>query len=105
VSNLFLVRDGCLCTPPATGPLLAGRTRARLLALAEELMIPSRELVVPREALDAAEEIFLTGSVKEVVPIVKVDEGLVGDGRPGAVTRRLQEAYRRHVQQALAEMT
>ena len=105
VSNLFLVRDGCLCTPPAAGPLLAGRTRARLLALAEELKIPSRELVVPREALDTAEEIFLTGSVKEVVPIVRMDERPVGNGRPGAVTRRLQEAYRLHVQQELAETT
>lgn len=93
-SNLFLVRSGVLHTPPlASGPL-PGITRAAVLEVAERLGIRIDTAPLPPEALDGAEEVFLTGSLREIVPVVQVGAKRVGDGRPGPLTRRLLTAYR-----------
>lgn len=102
VSNLFLVRGGGLATPEGADGLLAGRTRERVLALAAGLGLAcvARRLL-PADLL-AADEAFTAGSVREIVPVVTVDGAPIGSGRPGPLTRRLQEAYRGLVAEALA---
>jgi branched-subunit amino acid aminotransferase/4-amino-4-deoxychorismate lyase len=74
---------------------LAGITRATVLELAREQRIPSEEVeLFPRDLYDA-DEAFITSSVREVVPVIKVDGLPVGAGLPGPLTRRLQAAYRK----------
>lgn len=83
-----------LVTPPE-GALLPGITRARVLALARASGLEVREAPLHGDALRGAREAFLTSSVREIVPLVRVDGAPVGDGAPGPVTRALQVAYRR----------
>jgi branched-chain amino acid aminotransferase len=89
--NIFLVRDGALLTPALDGTLLAGITRDSILRIASDLGIPVREQRIPREMLYCADEVFFTGTAAEVTPVRSVDRIVVGDGRTGPVTRRLQE--------------
>jgi branched-chain amino acid aminotransferase len=91
--NLFLVRDGVLRTPALDGTMLAGVTRDSVIRLARRLEIPVEEGIVPRETLYTADELFFTGTASELTPIRSVDRIPVGSGRPGPVTRRLQEEY------------
>jgi branched-chain amino acid aminotransferase len=98
-SNIFIVRGGTLLTPPARLGLLPGITRDVVVRLgrAQDLHVEERAFDL-REML-IADEAFLTGSVKEIVPIVGVDRTRIGEGRPGPWTKRLQEAYARDVAQ------
>jgi branched-chain amino acid aminotransferase len=91
--NVFLVRKGTLITPTVDGSLLSGITRDTVLVLAAELGIPVREQPIPRETLYMADEIFLTGTASEVVPVRSVDRTPVGNGKAGPITRRLQRRY------------
>lgn len=93
-SNVFAVVDGRLVTPPVGSGLLAGVTRATVLELAEDEGLPVAEAPLALATLYAADELFLTASTREVVPVVRVDETEIGTGRPGPVTARLLEAYR-----------
>ena len=96
-SNIFLVMDGELLTPPLELGLLAGRTRSTVLSVAESEGIPIRQTPFTISNTWGAEEAFLSGSVKEIVPIIAVDGHPVGEGTPGPVTRLLQNKYRRGV--------
>ena len=100
-SNVFLVMDGELLTPPLNLGLLAGRTRSAVLSVAEAEGIPTRQTPFTISNTCGAEEAFLSGSVKEIVPIIEVDGRAVGDGVPGPVTRLLQKKYRRGVMDSL----
>ena len=91
--NLFLVRDGVLITPFLDGTSLAGITRDAVITLAEDLGIPFREQLVPRESLYVADELFFTGTASEVTPVRSVDRIEIGEGKAGPVTRALQERY------------
>jgi branched-chain amino acid aminotransferase len=91
--NLFLVRDGILHTPPFSSALLPGITRASVIQLAEELGCKVKEMVIPREMVYVADELFFTGTAAEITPIRSVDKQLVGSGKPGPVTMRLQSAF------------
>lgn len=95
-SSLFVVRDGALSTVPASG-ILPGVTRHVVLELAARAGIPTLEQPLTRKDLAACEEIFLTSSVAEIVPVVKMAHETVGNGHPGPVTRALQRLYRRAV--------
>lgn len=97
VSNLFLVQDGAVMTPGRDGDFLAGRTRERIIDLLAGLGIRTGRRPLDRGDLAAAAEVFVASSVREILPVVRVDGETVGDGRPGAVTRRLQEAYRQQM--------
>ncbi len=91
---VMLVRDGRLVTPSVTSDILESITRATLIELARaELGLEVVERTVDRSELWAAEEILACGSGWEVVPIVSVDRLPVGEGKPGRITRALQEAY------------
>ena len=93
-SNVMAVVDGTLVTYPKCNYILAGITRDRILALAAGLGIPVREGAIPVDRLHGVDELFLTGTTTEVMPVVRVDGRPVGSGKPGVVTRRLMEAYR-----------
>jgi len=94
ISNVFIVCGGRLLTPPVEEGLLAGITRAAVLELAAEAGVPAeqRPLAV-RDCLDA-DEMFLTNSIMELLPVGRVERSEVGDGLPGPVTRQLAEAYK-----------
>ena len=102
-ANLFWVRGGRLLTPHPEAGCLPGIARALVMDLAEALGLPVEEGLFPASDLAGADEAFLTSSVVEVTPVVAVDGWPVGTGRPGPWTRRLQQAYRRRVRQALGE--
>lgn len=91
--NLFLVVEGALVTPPLSSSILGGITRRTIITLAEELGIPVREMVVPREMLYLADELFFCGTAAEVTPIRSVDRITVGPGKRGPVTEKLQTAF------------
>jgi branched-chain amino acid aminotransferase len=92
--NIFCVRDGVIRTPPAAqSPVLPGITRDSLIRLAEELGHEVRERTFTRDWMYIADELFLCGTAAEVTPVREVDDRTVGDGRPGPITRALQEAF------------
>lgn len=93
-SNVFAVVDGVLVTPPADAGLLAGVTRATVLDLAPRVGVRTREAPLPLATVEAADEVLLTASTREVVPVVRVDETVIGRGQPGPVAARLLAAYR-----------
>lgn len=92
-SNLFLVTDGALRTPPPTCGALPGITRATVLELAPRLGLQATEEALDVNALGDAKEAFLTSSLREIVPLVVVEGLRIGPGQPGDVTRRIQQAY------------
>jgi branched-chain amino acid aminotransferase len=91
--NLFLVKRGCLVTPPLSSSILAGITRDTILTLAREEGIPVREDRITRDELYLADEAFFTGTAAEVTPIREVDDRRIGAGAPGPITLRLQRRY------------
>ncbi len=91
--NLFLVQRGRLYTPPVAAGILAGITRDSVLTLAADLGIAVSECELPRELLYGCDEVFLTGTAAEITPVRSVDRKPVGNGKPGAVTRALQDAF------------
>jgi branched-chain amino acid aminotransferase len=91
--NLFLVFDGALHTPPASAALLDGITRHTLIVLAREAGIPVVERDLPREYLYLCDELFMCGTAAEITPIRSVDGRDVGAGKPGPLTRRMQDLF------------
>jgi len=90
--NFFLVRDGQISTPELTS-CLDGITRATIFTLAEELGYRIREKRITRDEVYVADEAFFTGTAAEVVPIRELDGRLIGSGRRGPVTEKLQTLY------------
>ena len=91
--NLFLVFDGVLHTTPASAAILHGITRHSLMTLARDAGMQVVERDLPREYLYFADEIFMCGTAAEITPIRSVDAKPVGSGKPGLVTRRIQELF------------
>lgn len=100
-SNLFLVVAGRLATASLDSGILPGVTREAVLEVARDLGIETVEGQIPPSELLRAEEVFLTTSVREVLPVVVVDGKAVGDGKPGPTSRRLLAGYRELVQREL----
>jgi branched-chain amino acid aminotransferase len=98
-SNLFIVKDGTALTPPLDAGLLPGITREFVFEVAADRAIPAREAVLRDEDLFGADEVFLTSSTRELVPIVRVDDRTVGNGRPGPVTGALLDRFRARAQE------
>jgi branched-chain amino acid aminotransferase len=94
-SNFFIVRGGQVLTPPLSAGLLPGITRAFVLELAAELGLPAREERLAPEDLRSADEAFITGTTREVTPVVLVDTAPIGGGKPGPISRRLLDHFRR----------
>ena len=91
--NLFLVFDGALHTTPVSAALLNGLTRNSIITLARDNGIEVIERDLPREYLYLCDELFMCGTAAEITPIRSVDGRQVGTGKPGAVTRRIQELF------------
>jgi branched-chain amino acid aminotransferase len=92
-ANFFMVRRGAALTPKSAAGLLEGVTRAFIFELGRELGIDVREEVLLPEDLATADEMFITSTTRELSPVVKVDDRVVGSGKPGPVTRQLLERY------------
>jgi len=96
-SNVFVVRDGALYTPPENANILPGITRAHLIEVAAELGRPLHLTALTPADLASADEVFISSSLREVLSVVRVDDRPVGGGRPGPVTRALHAAFRARV--------
>jgi len=92
--NIFITVGETLLTPPVEAGILDGITRAVVIELARDEGIPVAEKLFPVTEVYTADECFLTGTAAELVPVVHVDARVVGDGKPGAVTKRLLKRFR-----------
>jgi branched-chain amino acid aminotransferase len=99
-ANLFTVKDGVVLTPPVDAGLLPGITREFIFEIGEANGIRVREAVLKDADLYGADEAFLTSTTREAVPIVTVDGRTIGSGRPGPVTLRLLDEFRRAARSA-----
>ncbi len=92
--NIFIVKNGVVKTPPVTAGILEGCTRNALLKLAKDAGIPAQEVNLQRYDLYAADECFLTGTAAELIAVTKIDGRILGDGKPGPMTRKLLGMFR-----------
>lgn len=92
--NIFVVKKGVLLTPTTGSGSLYGITRGVVMELAIEAGIPLREMEMSRYDLYTADELFLTGTAAEVVPVAEYDKRQIGDGRPGPITLQLMARFR-----------
>jgi len=93
-TNLFAVKADVVRTAPLSNLILPGITRQLVIEAALRSGIDVREEAIPIEDLTAADEVFITGTTTEVVPVLRLDAAAVGDGKPGRVTRRIAALYR-----------
>ncbi len=91
--NIFIVKNGVLITPPAYAGILEGITRNSVMDLACEKGIPVEEKLFTMFDVYTADEVFLTGTAAEVIPCINVDGRIIGDGKPGDLTRGLIAAF------------
>ncbi|MFN3408137.1 MAG: branched-chain-amino-acid transaminase [Limisphaerales bacterium] len=91
--NVFIVKRGALQTPPLSAGALYGITRGTVMDLAREAGLAVTEPQLTRYDLFNADECFITGTAAEIVPVVKIDGRIIGDGKPGPLTRMLEERY------------
>src|SRR5689334_379472 len=101
--NLFLVKDGSLVTNDKDSSILMGVTRASVLEIAQDLGIDTRVAPIAVEDILHADELFFTGTAVEVTAIREVDTHVVGDGKPGPVTRRIQDTFNEAVRGQLPQ--
>jgi len=92
-SNLFMVKDGLIVTPPKGSKLLPGITRDLLVELSRSHGLALEERDIPEAELRQADEIWMSSSTRELVPVLRLDGAPVGDGRPGPVWQRMYELY------------
>ena len=97
VSNVMVVKAGRVFTAPEGEQILSGVTRTLVVELARKEGLPVEERFVTLDELLHADEIFLTGTTVEVLPVVRIDEKPVGSGKPGPVTQKLQAAFQRAI--------
>jgi branched-chain amino acid aminotransferase len=98
VSNIFLVKDSVLKTPPRDTPVLPGITRAVVIESAQAVGIEVRETSLDIDDLLDADEVFITNTGMEVVPVIRVEKHDIGNGQPGPIARDLLDHYRIRVE-------
>lgn len=98
-SNFFLVRGGAALTPKSSAGLLEGVTRAFLFEVGQEVGVEVRDETLYPNDLEGADEAFITSTTRELSPVTRIDDRPIGSGRPGPVTIRLLEGYRRRARE------
>jgi len=98
--NVYIVRDGVVQTPTTFDGILEGVTRKVIISLCQKLGIPLLEKTLQRHDLYIADEMFLSGTGAEVIAVTKIDGRMIGRGEAGPVTRRVMEAFHKHVRAA-----
>ncbi|WXG40391.1 MAG: branched-chain amino acid transaminase [Candidatus Freyarchaeum deiterrae] len=92
--NIFMIKDQTAITPPVTASILIGITRDSVIKLmGSDLKVPLFEQDVTRAAMYNMDEVFITGTAGEVTPVVEIDKRVIGDGKPGPITRKVQKAF------------
>jgi len=99
ISNVFLVKDGALYTPPVQTPILPGIARKTVLEIAEAENIPCHETPLKISDLLEADEVFLTNVIMEILPVTSVEAHTVADGKPGTLTKKIRKAYKEKLNQ------
>lgn len=103
-SNVFIVQDGELYTHPANDLILNGITRQKILELCKELGLTVHEKTYTVADLLAADEVFITATKLDVIPIIKIGEHVIGEGGPGKVTKRILNRFRLVIDQLESEI-
>jgi len=93
-SNVFVVTAGRVATPPESAGILVGITRAQMLRAARELGVPVDERELLPDDVYGADEVFITSSIRELLPVVRVDGRTIGSGAPGPIARALHRRFR-----------
>jgi branched-chain amino acid aminotransferase len=91
--NIFVVRDGVIATPPLTASILNGISRDSAMTIARDLGFDVEVRDITRAELYLADEVFMTGTAAELVPVREIDDHAVGTGRPGEVTVAVQRVF------------
>ena len=91
--NIFIVREGQLLTPSLASSALEGITRDAIIKIAKDLDIDFVERDIARSELIISEEIFLTGTAAEIIPIISMDSKKIGNGKPGDITKKMMQEY------------
>ncbi len=100
-SNIYMVKDGVVITTPLSDHILAGITRMAVIQAAEDLNIPFEEKYFSPKELLEADEVFMTSTLVEVLPIVKIDGTAIDKGVPGEITKKLYMQYQELKKKAL----
>jgi branched-chain amino acid aminotransferase len=91
--NIFVVRDGCILTPPQTAGILDGISRRSIITIARDLGYEVVERDLARAELYLADEVFLSGTAAELVPVCEIDDQIVGSGTRGPITEAVQQVF------------
>ncbi|MCA9014395.1 MAG: branched-chain-amino-acid transaminase [Planctomycetaceae bacterium] len=92
--NIFIIKNGVVKTPSIDAGILEGITRNAVIKLAEQSGITVEQIPFTRHDIFIADECFLTGSAAEVIPVVELDGRKIGDGKPGPITKNLNEKFK-----------
>ena len=93
ITNIFVSDGKSIKTPPIKDGILPGVTRGIVIAMAKRLSIKIAEISLTKNELINSKEAFLTNSIIEIAPLLRIEDKLIGNGKPGALTKRLQQAY------------
>ena len=98
-ANFFLVRNRVVLTPKSEAGLLEGVTRAFLFEVGREIGVEVRDETLWPADLDSADEAFITSTTRELNPVTRIDDRVIGSGKPGPVTMALLDGYRKRAQE------
>ncbi len=103
-SNISIIKDGVIITHPADNHILNGITRQKVLEICGKEQISFEERAYTLEELNAADEVFSSGTTVEVMPVVEIEGKPVGNGEPGTVTRKLQELFKAEIERQCGKL-
>jgi branched-chain amino acid aminotransferase len=104
-ANFFMVRDGVALTPKSQAGLLEGVTRAFLFEVGKDVGIEVRDETLFPKDLETADEAFITSTTRELSPVTRIDDRVIGGGKPGPVTQKLLEGYRKRAHELTRAVT
>ena len=91
--NIFIIKNDIVMTPPLSSSILPGLTRDSVIFLLKEMDYEVKEVMIPRETIFIADEVFFTGTAAEITPIRSVDKIQIGSGKRGKITEELQNVF------------